>query len=210
MDYKEKLRLAKEALDSGSYDRDTIEYIFSELKESNSERIKEAAIAFIKASDHFYYHLGISKEEVIAWLEKQGEPFNDNIITRDDEILQAISIGLTDAKKDLGWSDFGGLPIEEIQEWLGKQGEQRPAKSIVEIWKDMRLEVYQQASGNRHEPNYSDDSTKMFSLNDIDEIIEKIGEQKPFDYENATIQQKDFAPKAGPNFKVGDWITIKQ
>ena len=55
-----------------------------------------------------------------------------------------------------------------------KQGEQNPAKNIVETWKEMRLEVYQQASGNRHEPNYSDDTTKMFSLNDIDEIIEKI------------------------------------
>ena len=49
-------------------------------------------------------------------------------------------------------------------------------KSAFEVWKDMRLEVYQQASGNRHEPNCSDDTTKMFSLNDIDEIFEKIAE----------------------------------
>lgn len=48
--------------------------------------------------------------------------------------------------------------------WLEKQGEQKPQdKPALEVWKDMRLEVYQQASGNRHEPNYSDDSTKMFS-----------------------------------------------
>lgn len=32
MDYEEKLRLAKEALESGSYDTETIEYIFPELK----------------------------------------------------------------------------------------------------------------------------------------------------------------------------------
>jgi len=62
-----------------------------------------------------------------------------------------------------------------------KKIEQKPTKNIVEIWKDMRVEVYQQASGNRHEPNYSDDTTKMFSLNDIDEIIEKMSEQKPTD-----------------------------
>ena len=62
--------------------------------------------------------------------------------------------------------------------WLEKQGEKPKGKSALEVWKDMRLEVYQQASGNRHEPNYSDDSTKMFSLNDIDEIIEKISKQK--------------------------------
>ena len=40
-DYKEKLRLAKEALDSGSYDKDTIEYIFPELKESEEDRIRK-------------------------------------------------------------------------------------------------------------------------------------------------------------------------
>lgn len=49
-------------------------------------------------------------------------------------------------------------------------------KSAFEVWKDMRLEVYQQAGGNRNEPNCSDDTTKMFSLNDIDEIFEKIAE----------------------------------
>lgn len=38
----------------------------------------------------------------------------------------------------------------------------------------MRLEVYAQASGNRHEPNCSDDNSKMFSLNDIGEIFEKV------------------------------------
>ena len=31
-------------------------------------------------------------------------------------------------------------------------------------------------------------------------------EQKPFDYENANIQQKDFAPKVESKFKVGDWV----
>ena len=77
-----------------------------------------------------------------------------------------------------------------------KQVEKKPVKNIVEIWKDMRLEVYQQASGNRHEPNYSDDNTKMFSLNDIDEIIEKMGEQKLIN-------------KVEPKFKVGDWVVSK-
>ena len=62
---------------------------------------------------------------------------------------------------------------------LEKQGEQKHvAKNIVEIWKDMRFDVYAQADGNKHEPNCADNSTKMFSLNDIDEIIEKISEQK--------------------------------
>jgi len=32
--------------------------------------------------------------------------------------------------------------------------------------------------------------------------------EKPFDYENANIQQKDFAPKVEPKFKVGDWVVF--
>ena len=83
--------------------------------------------------------------------------------------------------------------LEWAIDWLEKQGEKSKGKSALEAWKDMRLEVYQQASGNRHEPNYSDDSTKMFSLNDIDEIIEKISEQSHND-------------KVEPKFKVGDLI----
>ena len=87
--------------------------------------------------------------------------------------------------------------------WLEKQGE-HSAKNIVEAWKDMRLEVYQQASGNRHEPNYSDDTTKMFSLNDIDEIIEKISELKPV---NEVLEKKPLG-KIEPKFKVGDWVML--
>ena len=71
MDYQDKLRLAKEALDSGSYDKETIEYIFPELKESEDERIRKALIQHIK--DKVSVILGWRKEELINWLEKQGE-----------------------------------------------------------------------------------------------------------------------------------------
>ena len=48
MNYEDKLRLAKEALASGSYDKETIEYIFPELKESEDERIRKAIFKFRK------------------------------------------------------------------------------------------------------------------------------------------------------------------
>jgi hypothetical protein len=104
------------------YAKEDFEAIFPELAESEDEKIRKALIRFHKSTIDVD---GIKGEDIIAWLEKQGEPINDNIITRDDEILQAISIGLTDALENFGWSDFGGLPIEEIQEWLEKQGEQK-------------------------------------------------------------------------------------
>lgn len=45
-----------------------------------------------------------------------------------------------------------------------------------------------------------------YSIRDMITWLEKQGEQK-FDYAN--IQQKDFAEKAEPKFKVGDWVTIE-
>jgi len=99
--------------------------------------------------------------------------------------------GLTDTKVKMDWVI-----------WLEKQGEKSQGKSITKVWKDMRLEVFAQASGNRHEPNYSYNNTKMFSLNDIDEIIEKISEQN---LANSAKTCKD-----EPKFKVGDWVIDKQ
>lgn len=98
---------------------------------------------------------------------------------------------------------------EDVLAWLEKQKsvEQNNTtdsqhKSALEAWKEMRLEVYAQARGNRHELNVSDDSTKMFSLNDIDEIIENIEDEiKKPKYSTFNII---------PKFKVGDWIINNQ
>ena len=86
-----------------------------------------------------------------------------------------------------------GVATKKILAWLEKQGEKPQDKTSIEIWKGMRLEVYAQVSGNIR-PNVSDDNTKMFSLNDIDEIIEKISEQKPTE-------------RVEPKFYKGEWIT---
>ena len=74
--YDEAIRKAKDMLSYKEVRQEDMEYLFPELKEKESEdeRIRKAAVAFVKASNHFYYHLGISKEKVIAWLEKQGKP----------------------------------------------------------------------------------------------------------------------------------------
>ena len=93
---------------------------------------------------------------------------------------------------------------------LEKQSEKPQCKTTLEVWKDMRLEVYQQASGNRHEPNYSDDSTKMFSLTDIDEIFDKIaekqGEQNLANSEKICKSEQKPTDKVEPKFHEGDFI----
>jgi len=74
MDYNEKLRLAKEALESGSYDTETIEYIFPELKENTDERIKQALLEFFSAgAKNNETTCGIPDSKIVSWLEKQGE-----------------------------------------------------------------------------------------------------------------------------------------
>ena len=165
--YKEALERAKGLIDFCSdSELKTLEHVFPELAESEDEKIRKQIKAFIKSRGS---QITQSKTDAwIAWLEKQGEHANflnkiqigDKVTRNQDGVLVNLSQLNRVAKKD------------------EKQGEKKPADNIIETWKDMRLEVYQQASGNRHEPNCSDDTTKMFSLNDIDEIMEKISEQK--------------------------------
>lgn len=195
------------------YEDDIIE-IFPELKEDEDEKIRKYILKCceetIEANDRGLELSMDTTKKLKNWLERQDEPINE----------EKVLIG---ARKDVAMSimDFlfentlGGMCIynecKDLEDavvnsdWLKaynymkkkleKQGEQKPAKNIVETWKDMRLEVYQQASGNRHEPNYSDDTTKMFSLNDIDEIIEKMSEQNHAN----KIEHKDYHA-IDPNF----------
>lgn len=71
--YKEALEKANSALKDGGISSNTIAYIqsvFPELKESEDERIRNALIRFHKSTIDVD---GIKGEDVIAWLEKQGE-----------------------------------------------------------------------------------------------------------------------------------------
>lgn len=75
MDYKEKLKLAKEALESGSYDKNTIEYIFPELKEVEDEKMWKLIKRYAQynISDMALEADHITREQLVSWLEKQGE-----------------------------------------------------------------------------------------------------------------------------------------
>ena len=73
--YKEALERAKKKYSAfkGMKQGDVIEDIFPVLKESDDERIRKVAIEFVKQNNSFNNLLGISKDEVIDWLEKQSE-----------------------------------------------------------------------------------------------------------------------------------------
>ena len=49
------------------------EFIFPELKESKDERIRKVIYGWIYTLPSQVFDNGFSKEEILAWLEKQGD-----------------------------------------------------------------------------------------------------------------------------------------
>lgn len=172
-----------------------------EPKESEDERIREELVEyFINTGCNSIR--GVPIENVLAYLEKQIE---QKSVGCGFEIGDTITDG-TSTFKIVGIQDGHYIADDgdkvcfyvahRYYTPLQQHKEQKPVHTAKEMWKEMRLEVYAQASGNRHEPNYSDDSTKMFSLCDIDEIFEKIG--------NSTVGSQ---PADSDAIKGGDFIS---
>ena len=115
MDYKQKYidalerarKFSEKPMQEDS--ADIVEYIFPELKESEDERIKRVIRGWIYTRPASFFDNGISKEEILAWLEKQGVQKNTHKREIDDAYLQ----GICDAKHEI-----------EIQ------GEQKPADKV--------------------------------------------------------------------------------
>ncbi len=111
---EEALEVVRQMIADGQIAQDVAERYFPELKESEEsrdEKIRKALIETFKfwgAVKDCPYMLGISKEDALTWLEKQGEhkKFRDNIqigdeVTRNkDGVLVNISQLKRKAKKN--------------------------------------------------------------------------------------------------------------
>ena len=110
----------------------TAEFIFPELKENEDERIRKGLIKTISSllDNTILYHTNITKEEALAWLEKQGE----NKYTEDKTIFAKCFPELKESKDErirktiYGWiyaepSEFfdNGFSKEEMIAWVEKQ-----------------------------------------------------------------------------------------
>lgn len=74
--YKEALERAKGYLKE-YYFEEAVKDIFPELKEkSEDEKVRKALIEMVH--DRMWFDYNVHKEEVLAWLEKQGEVESDN------------------------------------------------------------------------------------------------------------------------------------
>ena len=102
--YDEALEKSKRLYEQGTI-TESLAYIFPELKESKDDMVRKAIIEHFEGShSSMYPYKGFTKEQILAWLEKQGQTFTKKDV--DDAYLK----GVCDAKQE-----------------LEKQGEQKPA-----------------------------------------------------------------------------------
>ena len=186
----ERAKLSRQQLLDIGEEATEIEYIFPELTES--EDVKEKLIKFFQRYPYKYIaDAEMFTKDAIAWLEKQGE--HNKWKPSKDEMDALYGLAYITNKMD-----------------------DKKDEAITKLYQDLKREFFNGASYEN-----------MFPSNPVDSDIniEKQGEKptsdtryevkgdsvsvvngKPFDYEHATITQKDFASKDEPKFKVGDWI----
>lgn len=213
MDYQEKLRLAKEALDSGSYDKETIEYIFPELKESEDGRMVKSLKRLVKA----YYNInfptpeGFEREDMIAWLEKHCEKFIPEDIN--EAALQYVDTCTVDGEithdnvTEPYWNNHSMMNAYKAG-WLEKQGEK--INAIENFDSEFENQVsHLIASAINKEYEYNEGFVKWAAnalLNYAKHELEKQGEQKP----SPTLTWKHWKDGIGGNGEGKQVFLIKQ
>ena len=152
MDYKEKL---KEALNSDNTDYEVVRWIeqnFPELKESEDEKIRKDIIVLVKDWWDRVNKDNIStKEQMLAWLEKQCEHANflskiqvgDKVTRNEDGVLVNLS-QLKRIAKPAEEYNITGIGSKNAQ---GKLGEMiKKLKPVNEVW--------EQNSADKVEPKF--------------------------------------------------------
>lgn len=176
---------------------DEMDYIFPELKKSEGESIRKAIIEFFELQDDNTTYSLVPKKDILAWLEKQGDTNHQS------------------------WKPSKGQisALEHFVRSIEESGFASPYDNNTKLLNSLINDLYKLKKQGEQKETLCDKCKKdqsSHSCQDITELgrcyleHEKQGEQKSFDYENANIQQKDFAQKVEPKFHEGEWITIKQ
>lgn len=108
MERETAMKILKELHDNSLFsNRIALEVLIPELADGNDKRIRKALLEMVHdtTGDELWVDYNVHKEEVLAWLEKQGYTKKDI----DDAYLK----GICDAKHE-----------------LGKQGEQKPVDKV--------------------------------------------------------------------------------
>ena len=113
MDYKEKLEDAKRLYETANADqRYVLESLFPELVGSEDEKVRKALVEMVRdrTGDELWVDYNVHKEEVLAWLEKQGEQKPIEWDADDDDKFFFLKARLKDYEDCIIYD-------EELSEW---------------------------------------------------------------------------------------------
>ena len=149
--------------------------------------------------------------------EHKAQPFNamtkvfPELAESEDEKIRKALIEMFIS---IGKRDFRDIPTKKIIAWLEKQGKQpiykTPSREIIlAIW-DLGNEWKELTKGSiSTEYGTQLDYIQKHWRESEYYLRAKQSEQKPFDYESANIQKKDFAPESTPRYSIGDVLCDK-
>ena len=160
------------------------EHIFPELAESDDERIRKELIAYHRSmAAAMNGNIPCVHETWITWLEKQGS----------EPKWCHHKVDLSGCSEEYRKAYYDG--------WNNCNQQHSQCKSELNDVVKCLINGMKFYYEDNEEATWGTDKWSM-PVKHIIEVLEKQGEQKSFDYENATIVQKDFAPKVEPKFKV--------
>ena len=140
--------------------REMITRIFPELQESKDEKIRKELINYFIKGKEYLSLCSFSKDEILAWLEKQGERKTPQwMIDFLDSYRKKIGCSLDyDEAKDVDGK------ILCIKKWLEKQGEQKPTDKVEPKFKNGQWIVWQDKC---YKVNYNDCGYELFDQNGL-------------------------------------------
>ena len=139
--YKEALERAKlsrlQLLDIGE-EATEIEYIFPELAGSEDEKVRKALIEMVRdrTGDELWEDYNVHKEEVLAWLEKQGEAYTKRDV--DDAWLKGMVCAKTELDKqreqDSSWSKEDDVRLQACIDTLQAESLMGKVDTVMTNW----------------------------------------------------------------------------
>ena len=180
--YDEAVRIAKDIYNCSSTDFDVKEHlgcIFPELKGRSDERIRNLLVEFFTNATQHKRNMGVgvSNEEILAWLEKQKESDEEGDFTiyhplkngrGEYECIPYSFFGsLTSFSKDKDLIDFLRTCFyteKECKEWIEKQCERKPlSHNYDEAFDEFMSHIPEK------DPEYS---TSLYTYEDMVSAIE--------------------------------------
>ena len=183
IDYKElyeaTFKYAKQLYDAGSYDNETIEAIFPELKENKDEVVRKQLLEMVHdtTGDSLWVDYNIHKEDAIAWLEEQGEPTKINPSEFDSQLNKLLKQFESLSKKELASSLRFYLNVVQNDGTYKsdeKQGEQK-VPDVAVVHKELNEYLKQQGEQNpadKVEPKFHKGDWVVLSTSDREKVVQ--------------------------------------